>query len=355
MKGNQMVLAALKPANLLREVILTALACFFIAWVQWLAGSGSYVVTYIISIGYGFSTIFWSRVLSTWEGVRILGVLVPGWVLGVLLGFLQGSVIMLWIAVGNWGSLITWVQQTQGRILMKMALSAVFTLALVYFFYSMYYIKAQMDDLREQQLTMAEKEKQLAISELKALQAQMEPHFLFNTLANLQALIEFDPKQAQHLLTELTGLLRANMKRTRQATQSLSEELSVVRHYLNIQQIRLGDERLKFNIYLPESLSKKQVPPLMIQPLVENAILHGVEPAEEGGQINVEAHNEVDGAWCIEVRNTGLSLGQSNRSSNGLALDNLTQRLASTYGDNALLSLATEDDETVARIRFKGV
>lgn len=354
MKGNQMVLAALKPANLLREVILTAIACFFIAWVQWLAGSGSYVVTYIISIGYGFSTIFWSRVLGSWEGVRILGIVVPGWVLGVLLGFLQGSVIMLWIAVGNWGSLIVWVQQTQGRILMKMALSAVFTLALVYFFYSMYYIKAQMDDLREQQLSMTEKEKQLAISELKALQAQMEPHFLFNTLANLQALIDLDPKQAQHLLTELTGLLRANMKRSRQATQSLCEELAVVRHYLNIQQIRLGEERLTFNIFLPESLSKRQVPPLMIQPLVENAILHGIEPAAEGGSINVEAHSQANGDWCVEVRNTGLPLGQSSRSSNGLALDNLTQRLASTYGNNALLSLATEGGKTVARIQFKG-
>lgn len=354
MKGLSMVLAALKPSNLLREVILTALACFFIAWVQWLAGSGSYVVTYIISIGYGFSTIFWSRILSQWEGVNVLGIRLPGWALGVLLGFLQGSVIMLWIAVGNWGSLLSWVQQTHGKIVMKMALSAVFTLAVVYFFYSMYYIKAQMDDLREQQLTMSEKEKQLAISELKALQAQMEPHFLFNTLANLQALIDIDPKQAQHLLTELTGLLRANMKRTRQATQSLDEELSVVRHYLNIQQIRLGDERLKFEIYLPNGLSRKQVPPLMVQPLVENAILHGVEPSPEGGTISVQAHYQGDHDWCIEVRNSGLPLGQSSRTSNGLALDNLTQRLASTYGEKAILSLATEDEQTVARIQFKG-
>ncbi len=170
---------------------------------------------------------------------------------------------------------------------------------------------------------------------LKLLQAQIEPHFLFNTLANLQALIAVDPKRALVMLGHLDGYLRATLATTRNDTGTLGEEFALLRAYLEILAIRMG-ERLSFELDLPEALAGATVPPMLLQPLVENAIRHGLEPKVDGGRVRVAAR-ESSGRLLLTVEDTGLGLGASPTSGTGVGLAHVRARLAAAYGGAATL------------------
>ncbi|MBE0623223.1 MAG: histidine kinase [Burkholderiales bacterium] len=177
---------------------------------------------------------------------------------------------------------------------------------------------------------LAHSEQGAAEARLKLLQAQIEPHFLFNTLANLQVLIGSDPKRAQAMLAHFDTYLRATLASTRNDMCTLAEEFALLRGYLEILAIRMGP-RLAFDLELPPELASARLPPMLLQPLVENAIKHGLEPKLEGGSLRVTASAE--GAQLVLlVEDSGLGFGAVSTPGTGLGLRHVKERLAAVYG-----------------------
>jgi len=182
----------------------------------------------------------------------------------------------------------------------------------------------------------AEADKRSVEAQLKLLQAQIEPHFLFNTLANLAGLIPADPALASHLLEVLNRYLRASLRRTRAEGGTLGDELDLLEAYLEVFRIRLG-ERLTYQIAATPALRALPFPPMLLQPLVENAIRHGIEPCIQGGSIRIAAAREA-GALRLTVRDTGAGLGDIPGS--GFGLDNVRARLAALFGPAGSMEVA---------------
>ncbi len=170
---------------------------------------------------------------------------------------------------------------------------------------------------------------------LRALQAQIEPHFLFNTLANVTSLIHTKPDDAKHMLEEFIAYLRASLATTREAETTIAKEFQLMQSFLAILQIRMG-QRLQIHIALPDTLSNVSLPPMLIQPLVENAIKHGLEPKIEGGLISLEAIAR-NGMVDLIVSDTGL--GFQDSKSNGIGLKNVRERVEKLYDGKATLSI----------------
>jgi hypothetical protein len=175
----------------------------------------------------------------------------------------------------------------------------------------------------------AELQRQAVEAQLKMLQAQIEPHFLFNTLANLDALIQTDPKRARAMLGHLNDYLRSTLAATRRERSTLADEFAQLRGYLEVQGMRMGG-RLRFKLELPESLAQADVPPMLLQPLVENSLKHGLEPKVEGGEVKVSAREEGD-RLVLAVADTGLGKANGSTGGTGVGLANVRERLAAAY------------------------
>jgi len=171
--------------------------------------------------------------------------------------------------------------------------------------------------------------RRVAEAQLALLQAQVEPHFLFNTLANVRYLVEHEPANAMRMLDHLIEYLKAALPQLREGASTLGREVEFVRAYLNIQQIRMG-ERLRFGFEVPEALRERAFPPAMAITLVENAIRHGLEPCCDCVDVGVSAAIE-DGQLRFTVADTGV--GMKEESGRGIGLINLRTRLVEMFGD----------------------
>jgi sensor histidine kinase YesM len=185
---------------------------------------------------------------------------------------------------------------------------------------------------------IAASDRQAAEARLALLSAQIEPHFLFNTLANLQALIATDTARAQAMLGHLDRYLRSTLAATRGGAVRLDGEFALTRAYLEIIAIRM-ERRLAFSLDLPEALGARSVPPMLLQPLVENAVRHGLEPKIEGGRITVMAR-AADGALVLTVEDDGVGIAADRpERDGGVGVANLRERLATAFGREASLTL----------------
>ncbi|MBY0243219.1 MAG: histidine kinase [Burkholderiaceae bacterium] len=187
-------------------------------------------------------------------------------------------------------------------------------------------------------------------AQLQSLQAQIEPHMLFNTLANLQGLIAIDPPRAQHMLDLLIQYLRATLVSSRAGSNTLEQEFAQMDAYLGLMQIRMG-ERLSYSLDLPPALRAHEVPPMLLQPLVENAIAHGLEPKIEGGHVTVGAALH-GGALALTVQDSGRgpAAGPGKKGTH-VGLSNTRERLRALYGEHASLTLEPAQPEgALARI-----
>lgn len=176
-------------------------------------------------------------------------------------------------------------------------------------------------------------------AQLRALQAQVEPHFLFNTLANLDALIALDPKQARVLLSHLNRYLRNSLTHARRESCTLGAEIEQLRAYLAIMEIRLPD-RFRATIDCPPECAELPLAPMLLQPLIENAIKHGIEPSANGGEIQLITH--MAGSMLeIEICDSGIGLDKAptQESNNGTGINNVRERLRVLYGEEARLTL----------------
>jgi len=186
--------------------------------------------------------------------------------------------------------------------------------------------------------------RQVVEARMAAMQAQVEPHFLFNTLASIDHLIETDPARASQMQRNLIALLRASMPSMRESNpsaQTLGREIAVIRPYLEILKVRMED-RLQASVDVPNGLLSAEFPPMMIQSLVENAIKHGLEPKAEGGTLRVAAEI-VDGRLAVTVADTGLGFGLADTAGTGVGLANIRERLKLLYGERA--SVVVTDNE----------
>jgi signal transduction histidine kinase len=174
-------------------------------------------------------------------------------------------------------------------------------------------------------------ERDAAEARLMLLQSQLEPHMLFNTLANLRALIGTDPAAARHMMDRLDGFLRTSLNASRVSAHPLEGEFDLLRDYLELMSIRMGP-RLNYVLRLPDELRALPVPPLLLQPLVENAIKHGLEPCVKGGRIKVSATRKGH-ALRLTVRDTGVGFDASQPiAMEHFVLTQMRERVASVYG-----------------------
>jgi TM2 domain-containing membrane protein YozV/signal transduction histidine kinase len=245
-----------------------------------------------------------------------------------------------------------YIRNTISRDVQKFIYASIATLVLLALFFFMLIARsfAGRAARGEQRAVIAESRgrteshaRQLAEARLTLMRAQVEPHFLFNTLAHVQALQEIDPPQASTMLEQLISYLRAAMPSMRDTKSTLGREIDVVRAYLELLKIRMGG-RLKFFINVPVDMNGTSLPPTMIATLVENAIKHGLEPKKEGGSIAVqvrklEATSEHPERMEVLVADDGLGFGAADTQGTGIGLANTRERLKMLYGSQAELSV----------------
>jgi len=206
---------------------------------------------------------------------------------------------------------------------------------ITYFWISRDRVIATQAMVQEEKLKRITSEKKMVETHLKLLQAQIEPHFLFNTLSNILTLLDTNPEKGKSMLSDLTRYLRTSLSKTRKEMSSVGQEMELIQDYLKIYQVRMGD-RLRFNIDVPDPIKKASLPPMLIQPVVENAVKHGLEPKIEGGDIVIRAEREHE-TLRIEIIDTGLGFQADDGLGTGLT--NIKERLESLYDKKGRLIL----------------
>ena len=184
------------------------------------------------------------------------------------------------------------------------------------------------------ELARSELERQASEARLRLLQAQVAPHFLFNTLANVQALVDAGSPQAKVVLRSLVAYLRAAVPRLNEPVTTLHQELELVEAYLELMHMRMPD-RLQFTLHVDDAARSLRCPPMTLLTLVENAVRHGIDPSEEGGVIDIAVERR-DGRCIVHVSDTGAGLGSANDGL-GTGLATLRERLQLTFGADAEL------------------
>ena len=320
--------------SFIKSMSVTTLFCLVIAFMTESIWSGGLLLHMAISFGYGFCSVISSYLI--------------GW-FWPQLSFLRICAVALSIAmVAGSINAYLWLQQFDGfgdfaGMRPVLFLGLIFTTITFYFFYAYEQTATAQKELATARQTQSEQEKTLLLSHLKQLQSQIEPHFLFNTLANISAMIDSNPTGARTMLERLTELLRGALAQNRKGSVRLTQELELIDAYLGIQAIRLGS-RLQYTI-VNNVQHDMTLPPMLLQPLVENAIKHGLEPQAAGGRIDVSV-NETEQSLRIEVADTGTGFSQAGATSGqGVGLNNVRERLAMLFGDSASLSIV-ESEQT---------
>jgi len=283
---------------------------------------------YSQSIGISIATLVYFMALRKLEGepnVFRLGLAI---ILGVGIGITIATIM-----TGNEGMI---AEESGQEVIISSFFYSTIIGSIVVFYFSLIAKQQKISNqLNIEKIKQVETERALAENNLKLLQAQIEPHFLFNTLSNVLGLIDSRPDDAKKMLENFTNYLRASLSRTRECDTTLKDEIDIVNSYLSIQKIRMGN-RLSFDIKIDDDLYDFPFPPLMIQPLVENSVRHGLEPEIEGGHIDVRVINN-DKIVSIVVSDTGK--GEIKFEKEGVGLNNIRERLASLFQHNAELKI----------------
>jgi sensor histidine kinase YesM len=314
------------------SIVVTALISVAIALFLTSIGVGPLLDDLAVSLCVGLIAVSVSETLGCVlpvGGKRRILVYLAGIPFGALAGI---ALLIFWIAPGVDGVRHIFLSVTSITVMLGGGTATAFYL---------YDRKRELEqELHASELRKLDAERRTLEAQLKMLQAQIEPHFLFNTLANVTALIGTEPSLARQLLERLNVYLRASLARTRAHAATLADEIELLRAYLAICHIRMG-ARLHYEFDVPPELLTKPFPPMLLQPLVENAIKHGLEPSMEPGELRVAASNSA-GRLRIDVRDNGV--GFADMSGDGTGLANVRQRLAALYGETARLDLEENRD-----------
>ncbi|MCX7173221.1 MAG: histidine kinase [Proteobacteria bacterium] len=321
-----------RPGELFKELALTVMFSVLIAGFLTLLTQYSLMSNLKYSLSIGLSIHLLSILVCVMRGVtrpdmQSALIAIPlGAVVGITLGSLLDGYNPLWL-----------VSEHPTTMLISLVMALVFGTVISYYFYSRELVAEATAAVRLDALERAAYENRLTESNLRMLQAQIEPHFLFNTLANVLSLIRDEPLKAERMLEDFIGYLRGSLNRTRAGDVSLADELELLRAYLDIQAIRMG-ERLRYTIDAAPELLDLRLPPMLLQPLVENAIKHGLEPKADGGELTVRVRKEA-GALVIEISDTGLGMNMPLQGAPGIGLGNIRDRLTALYKQDASLTI----------------
>lgn len=204
--------------------------------------------------------------------------------------------------------------------------------------------------MAREKLKVVSSEKQLVQAQMRMLQAQIEPHFLFNTLATIQSLISRSPEKANLMMDNFIAYLRQSLSASRAQEGTVKQEFDLLRNYLELLKIRMGD-RLQFEMDLADDLAGAPLAPMLLQPVVENAIKHGLEPKVEGGRVRVAAKRDGQ-QMVLSVADNGLGFSDhADSSGEGVGLSNLRERIAVLYDGQATLTVAEASPGTEITIR----
>ncbi len=340
------------PAHLLSHGLQIVAANFVVAVIIAMLHGGRFATTLVYAEAIGL--IIWLTVefgrllmpmdaLDGWPAGRRRFVLVA---VACGVGYVVGTTIV--DAAFGYSS---WSQDLRHptTLLADLALTATFSAVIAGWFHARSRAQA-----RDAQVAAALHDATLA--RLVLLQSQLEPHMLFNTLANLRALIGADPERAQAMLDRLIDFLRATLNASRVSEHALKDEFARVDDYLALMKVRMGD-RLQAALDLPPELAALPVPPLLLQPLVENAIKHGLEPKRGPGELRVTAARDGD-ALVLAVIDSGRGLDAAaadtaREPGSGFGLSQVRERLQTLHGDAARFTLAPRaEGGTRAEIRL---
>ena len=325
--------------DVLRHGLNTTLFCCVIAFALALSGRGAWGSQFVYSLSIGLISWliidFGRLALSTdpgkpWPGAARA---VPLIAVGIVGGFLGGN------AIGDaWSGapLLEFWTFAPHKLASTLIITALASVAICYYYYS-----RGKSKYLEGAIALAQRD--AADARLKLLETQLEPHMLFNTLANLRVLITTDPARAVEMLDRLNAYLRVTLSGSRALQHPLAAEFDRLADYLGLMSVRMGD-RLRYTLDLPDELRDVPVPPLMLQPLVENSIRHGLEPQVEGGEIRVRARR--NGAQLhIEVRDTGVGINPAAMptEADGFGVAQVRERLATVYGAEGTLTMTSPD------------
>jgi LytS/YehU family sensor histidine kinase len=279
---------------------------------------------------FGFAIAYCVKVASPWENRRPIARLIAAVAVGTVVG-------MLFVFVIKGYSLADLQERVK---LFGLTMFTGFTNGL---FVSLFFLLKFRQARADAALHKAEAERHRLArhaleSELKLMQAQIEPHFLFNTLASVQYLTETDPPRASRMLDHLIAYLRAALPQLRSNSTTLGQEAGLAEAYLNILAMRMG-ERLSFGIDVPSELAAHPFPPTMLVSIVENAVKHGLEAEAAGGRITIAAARNGD-RLAVTVTDNGRGVAEPSPSpGQGVGLANVRERLAALYGDRARFDL----------------
>jgi LytS/YehU family sensor histidine kinase len=221
-------------------------------------------------------------------------------------------------------------------------------LILVLFWNAIYFTFHFFQKSRRQEISNLELAASKRESELKNLRSQLNPHFLFNSLNSIKALVDIDPVKAKTSITTLSNLLRQSLLLGKENKVELMEELKVAKSYLDLEKIRF-EERLKVSWEIDNELEHFMIPPFALQMMIENAIKHGISNLKEGGEVVVKAFKQDDDV-IVEVANSGTLKSVVDL---GVGIQNVKQRLQLQYGDKASCSLAEKDGTVIAKMIFE--
>jgi sensor histidine kinase YesM len=321
--------------QVLLDLLYTAFINTAIAIVITFTGvSKNFLVSFVMSQSYGIPTysamlfLFYVSNPNPRKIVSMALIVAAGAAAGILAGSQIGRFILQ-----EFFSIT--LKRTELTIFRTVILWLIFGSAISYFFYSKARIKISKEIIQQERINRLSSEKERLEANLKLLQAQVEPHFLFNTLSNVLSLIDTDPTKGKSMLLDLIHYLRTSLSRTLPVATTLDQEMNIIKAYLNIQKVRMG-ERLRFTIELPDALREYPFPPMLLQPLVENAVKHGLEPVIEGGEITIRVA-EKNGLIRIEVQDTGN--GFNSYDTAGVGITNVRERIRLLYGDEGRLML----------------
>jgi len=285
---------------------------------------------------YGFAIAYCVNATQPWQrahGMRwLLGAVAAGALIGVVL------VIVVKGGLGLEGYSLESVRARWHIFAMNVVAAFANGLLISLLFYTRHRERRASADLHRAESERLLLARQTVEAQLKLMQAQIEPHFLFNTLASVQFLTETDPPAANRMLGHLIDYLRAALPQLRAASSTLAKEAELARAFLSILAMRIG-ERLQFDTDIPADLATHPFPPNLLISLVENAIKHGIEPSADGGRVTIAARR-ANGRLAVSVTDTGRGLDSANvHGDAGVGLANIRERVAALYGSSGRFTL----------------
>ncbi|MEP0862238.1 MAG: histidine kinase [Ignavibacterium sp.] len=261
-----------------------------------------------------------------WKNLSLKSIVPRIFIASLILGIIHFILVFLF----NIGFKIISIEEYQlGGIIARLV-----NLSSLFLFWSVIYFAVHyLENYKKAEIESLIFEAAVKDFELKTLKAQLNPHFIFNAMNSIRALIEEDPESAKNAVTKLSNLMRYTLKIERTETVPLAEELRTIKDYLDLEKIRF-EERLNYKINSNSEADRVEIPPMMIQTLVENGIKHGISKSTSGGEINIDCSINSDKLY-IKIINTGSFDENQLKNSKGFGVSNTIQRLNLLYGEEA--------------------